>query len=64
MFYYKKSGIKTFKMNQKLLFTENEGNAFFHRNKKYRNKIDMSIDPIVLELDYLFKINAINFKNK
>lgn len=49
--------------NQKLLFLENEGNAFFHRNAKSRDLRDMSIDPVVIEINYLIKINAITPKN-
>jgi len=51
--------------NQKLLFLENEGNAFFHRNTNIRKIVDMTIDPVVLEINYLIKINAINnYKKK
>lgn len=51
--------------NQKLIFLENEGNAFFHRNTNSREIVDMSIDPVFLEINYLIKINAINnYKKK
>ena len=50
--------------NQKTAFLNNEGNAFFHRNANSRDRVDMTIDPVVLEIQYLIKINAINNSNK
>jgi len=50
--------------NQKTAFLINEGNAFFHRNTKSRETVDMTIDPVVLEIHYLIKIKAINNINK
>lgn len=50
--------------NQKTAFLTNEGNAFFLRNTKSRESVDMTTDPVVLEIYYLNKINAISNSNK
>ena len=46
--------------NQKDIFLNGEGDAFFTRNKKDR---DMSADPLVKEINYLIEINAIKQNN-
>ena len=51
-------------MNQKEIFLNSEGDAWFERNKDALKKIDPAVDPLILEIKNLMHLNLIDKPEK